>query len=208
MGYRCCSVLSRARPAAGLFYHPSAVAAEQRRAASTRVCRRLPPPPLLPPLPCPTSLPLCSAVAAGSMEVPSRELFIGGRWVPASQRLPVISPLVRLTMERRSGMGSAARLAAPVPSATHFVSLPFLSHRTSRPSAASQLPAQQMWMLRWLPLRLLAEAAGAPPLARSVHATCAPLQPRCACHGANAADLAPTGCLSCHKHSRKPCRSS
>ncbi|PRW59376.1 betaine aldehyde dehydrogenase isoform A [Chlorella sorokiniana] len=41
------------------------------------------------------------------MEVPSRELFIGGRWVPASQRLPVISPLNEKTIGSIPAAGPA-----------------------------------------------------------------------------------------------------
>lgn len=81
----------RRPPAACLWHAANALAAVAHPAATTRLPPPPPPPPLLPRALLPTS---CDAAAA--MEVPQRELFIGGRWVPASQRLPVISPLVRL----------------------------------------------------------------------------------------------------------------
>jgi len=65
----------------------NALTAEQRRFVATRVP---PPPPLPPPLPLPLPhlFPALPHSLTAAMEVPSRELFIGGSWVRANQRLP------------------------------------------------------------------------------------------------------------------------
>ena len=127
--------------------------------------------------PCPAPHSLTAA-----MEVPSRELFIGGSWVSASQRLPVVSPLVRQGA-RSIGCGASQRAAGGkalvlIPH-TSFTAPLSLCNRTSKPLEASQRRGRAMSMLRWQLQRLRSGAAGAPLLGLSVPASCVPSQQRC-----------------------------